>query len=714
MTAETIQDFSGRINSMKRIIFSILACAAVLAGCTLNDVELKNGSAKPFSAKIEQDLTKVSIDNFQLSWAAGETVWAGAMDAPYMGGSISAPKTGTYRTSAAGTISRLDYVSGDELDLTDITSRGAGFIAFSPASIVSMPEGNVFLTLPSTQTYITGGVKEFPMVGFSAANPTEMKLDFSPVCGVLKFKLRGSKAGNVLRSISLSANEDLCGPFELTNTDGIWSSKVSGGSKTVNLNCGAGVALSTSEDKFFYICLPEGTYTGMKIVFNFADGGSQTFTSGKNNIAIAVNKLYTIGLAVESRGTVPVGAKAVLPSGSEFNIVVKRLIAANPSAVNAVTVGDFKVQKIVFETNSAKTSGTEIQAIESDVKIYISSEQVTSMHPKAPFQFIVTVSTPADEIYVNYDASSMFRAFYGLTEIENIEYLNTEEVTDMSKMFYMADGTLKAGVDSSGFALKKLDLSSFNTGNVTTMESMFSKCWNLEELDFGDFDTSNLTDMNSMFSNCNSLKSIDLSSFTTDNVTGMSRTFYHCWGLTELDLSSFNTENVTDFSYMFWWCRNITKLNVSSFNTASATTMVHMFNSLYKLPKLDLSSFSCKSLTLGTDRINGLDYFFNQCGALEELWLGEDFGSDAAHPCVSNAVAILPCSEVNNRTCLCNTTGTLIIHCTQDVADWIARTAFRWVNSGWNGAGATPVKPAPVTFLDLDTGRKLSVTWRDN
>ena len=714
MTVETIQDFSGRIISMKRIIFSILACASLLAGCTLNDAELKNGSAMPFSAEIDQDLTKVSIDNFQLSWAAGETVWAAAMDAPYTGGSISVPKAGTYRTSAAGSISRLDYVSGDALDLTDITAKGAGFIAFSPASVVSMVNGNALLTLPSTQTDIAGGVKEFPMVGFSAANPTEMKLDFSPICGVLKFKLRGSKASTVLRSISLSANEDLCGPAELTNTDGIWSSRVSGGSKTVNLNCGAGVALSTGEDKLFYICLPEGTYTGMKIVFNFADGGSQTFTSGGNDIDIAVNKLYTIGLAVESKITVPVGAKAVLPSGSQFNILVKRLIAANPSIINAATIDDFKVQKIVFETNSAKTSGTEIQASESDVKIYISSEQVVSIHPKAPFQFIVTVSTPADQIYVNDDASSMFRAFYGLTEIENIEYLNTEEVTDMSKMFYMADGTLKVGIDSSGFALRKLDLSSFNTGNVTTMESMFSKCWNLEELDLSGFDTSNLTDMSSMFSNCNSLRSLDLSGFTTESVTSMSRTFYHCWGLTELDLSSFNTENVTDFSYMFWWCRNITKLDVTSFNTASATTMVHMFNSLYKLRKLDLSSFSCKSLTLGSDRINGLDYFFNQCGALEELWLGEDFGSDPAHPCVSNAVATLPCSEVNNRTCLCNTTGTLIVHCTQDVANWFARTGFRWVNSGWNGTGAASVKPVPVTFLDLNTGRKLSVTWREN
>ena len=47
-----------------------------------------------------------------------------------------------------------------------------------------------------------------------------------------------------------------------------------------------------------------------------------------------------------------------------------------------------------------------------------------------------------------------------------------------------------------------------------------------------------------MFFKCSKLTNIDLSSFNTKNVTNMSYMFYECSKLTKIDLSSFNTENV--------------------------------------------------------------------------------------------------------------------------------------------------------------------------
>ena len=54
-----------------------------------------------------------------------------------------------------------------------------------------------------------------------------------------------------------------------------------------------------------------------------------------------------------------------------------------------------------------------------------------------------------------------------------------------------------------------------------------------------------------MFSNCSSLTSLNLSNFNTNNVTNMSGMFYNCSSLTSLNLSNFNTNNVTNMSYMF-------------------------------------------------------------------------------------------------------------------------------------------------------------------
>ena len=69
-------------------------------------------------------------------------------------------------------------------------------------------------------------------------------------------------------------------------------------------------------------------------------------------------------------------------------------------------------------------------------------------------------------------------------------------------------------------------------------------------------DTSKVTDMYCMFNGCNSLTSLDVSSFNTANVTDMGYMFGS--GLTSLDLSSFNTAKVTNMKGMFFSCSLLT------------------------------------------------------------------------------------------------------------------------------------------------------------
>ena len=57
-----------------------------------------------------------------------------------------------------------------------------------------------------------------------------------------------------------------------------------------------------------------------------------------------------------------------------------------------------------------------------------------------------------------------------------------------------------------------------------------------------------------MFSGCSSLKELNLSNFNTNNVTDMYTMFYNCSSLKKLNLSNFNTNNVTDMGYMFSKC----------------------------------------------------------------------------------------------------------------------------------------------------------------
>ena len=117
---------------------------------------------------------------------------------------------------------------------------------------------------------------------------------------------------------------------------------------------------------------------------------------------------------------------------------------------------------------------------------------------------------------------------------------------------------------------------------------------------------SEIKNMNGMFYNCSSLKELDLSNFNTENVTYMKAMFYNCNKLTNLDLSSFNTTNVTNMFRMFNNCSSLTKLDLSNFDTTNVTNMLQMFSNCSSLTKLDLSNFN-------TDKVTDMQYMFDQC-----------------------------------------------------------------------------------------------------
>ena len=143
--------------------------------------------------------------------------------------------------------------------------------------------------------------------------------------------------------------------------------------------------------------------------------------------------------------------------------------------------------------------------------------------------------------------------FYGcrnLTAITGLQYLKTDNVTDMYSMF---DGCS---------SLKSIDVSRFNTENVTQMWWMFNGCSSLTSLDLSNFNTANVRSMSAMFSGCSSLTSLDLSSFNTTKVTSMKWMFDGCQSLITLHLSNFNTANLagTDMDDLFVNCGSLASI----------------------------------------------------------------------------------------------------------------------------------------------------------
>ena len=225
-----------------------------------------------------------------------------------------------------------------------------------------------------------------------------------------------------------------------------------------------------------------------------------------------------------------------------------------------------------------------------------------------------------------------FSGCSNLTEIKDIQNLNTELVTDMAYMFDDCKN------------LKSLDLSSFNTNNVSDMSRMFYNCSSLTTLDLSNFNTNNVSNMSSMFYYCSSLTTLNLNSINTNNVSDMSSMFRDCLKLTTLDLSNFNTEKVKDMQYMFDQCKALESLDLSSFNTEKIETMCGMFSACENLSLLDISSFNTKNVSdmstmfryclklttldlsnFNTEKVTTMDYMFDYCPILKTIYVSDKF-----------------------------------------------------------------------------------------
>ena len=123
---------------------------------------------------------------------------------------------------------------------------------------------------------------------------------------------------------------------------------------------------------------------------------------------------------------------------------------------------------------------------------------------------------------------------------------------------------------------------------LTDTNHMFYQCLSLTSIDLSNFNTKNVTNMFAMFSLCSSLMKINLSNCNTQNVTNMSWMFNGCQSLRDLNLSNFNTQNVLDMGFMFSGCLSLTNLNLSNFNSQNVTFMLCMFSGCSSLINTNL------------------------------------------------------------------------------------------------------------------------------
>ena len=198
-------------------------------------------------------------------------------------------------------------------------------------------------------------------------------------------------------------------------------------------------------------------------------------------------------------------------------------------------------------------------------------------------------------VIANEDSSWLFAYFTNVNEINFNNNYDTSNTINTGKMFYQCVN------------LSTIDVSSFDTRNVTNMDSMFAMYDNVNSrplenklinIVLGDnFSVENVTIMSQLFAGCSNLTTIDVSDWNTSKVIDMTSVFAYCQSLISLDLSNWNTSNVLYMAWMFMQCNNLATLNISNFNTNKITSMRQMFEGCTKLTNLNLCSFNTQNVT---------------------------------------------------------------------------------------------------------------------
>ena len=257
---------------------------------------------------------------------------------------------------------------------------------------------------------------------------------------------------------------------------------------------------------------------------------------------------------------------ALMTEGPDFNTKLKSL----ETATNKI---EYFKKSAVAPAASVNAVNIEDEDSDYEIKLWLDPSDKTAYYYAEP-----------EKVHLNKDARSMFSGMSNLTTL-NISNFDTSQVTNMSSMF--------SGMSN----LTALDLSNFDTSQAMYMGSMFQGMSNITTLDLSNFDTSKVTSMYAMFSGMSNLTTLSISNFYTSKVTYMSSMFLGMSKLTTLDLSNFDTSQVKYMNYMFSGMSNLTTLNISNFDTSQVTDMSYMFMHMSSLTTLDLSNFNTSKVT---------------------------------------------------------------------------------------------------------------------
>ena len=392
-----------------------------------------------------------------------------------------------------------------------------------------------------------------------------------------------------------------------------WYTEASGGTKVTDTYTVGSASTASNQSATLYAHWTANTYT---VVYNGNGntGGSTASSSHTYDVAkkLTANGFTKTGYVFTGWATTASGSKVYddqatvtnLATSGTFTLyaVWKNAELYNGSGTSSSQFASYLVSQLRTKTSKTSLAASNISSITftgtqpsgmtflcnigggttgSTTDTYLAYYSVNSSNN---YDITIYSTLSNGKVQLPKNSGYMFYNCSSLTSL-NLSSFNTSNVTYIWYMF------------SGCSALTTLDLSSFNTSKVTGMTNIFRNCSTLTTLDLSNFDTSMVDGMERVFAGCSALTTLNLSSFDTSRVTSMQEMFYNCSALTTLGLSSFDTSRVSNMCMVFMYCSSLTTLDLSSFDTSSVTNMVQMFSYCSSLTTLNLSSFDMTKVT---------------------------------------------------------------------------------------------------------------------
>jgi len=326
-----------------------------------------------------------------------------------------------------------------------------------------------------------------------------------------------------------------------------------------------------------------------------------------------------------------------------------------PSLYNIIGINDLNTKNVINENNIFSFIKKDWINIYKHAIIIVEEEKV--IYNNFIYNKNYNIYFLKDNIYYPF-----------IPSINKIELQNEQNI---KKQFLLISIDDKIKLSNLDF-LTYIDLSNFDSSDVTDMSYMFSNCSSLKEINLSNkFNTSKVINMESMFRGCKNLNSLDLSNFDTSNVTNMSHMFYDCSSLKEIKLTNkFNTSQVTNMKYMFSGCTNLSSLDLSNFDTSNVTNMSHMFGEysslitnkpsrpkgrflgyLPNLPHRQNMDCGCKNLisldlsNFDTSNVTNMSFMLCGCSSLKEINLSNKFNTNKV---INMESMIIGCKNLNS------------------------------------------------------------------